>query len=74
MLNENKIICGTIMMSNVRVKPHLTGRITQRFTLRFIAGKEFQNHRSRLNVITDADVNVSFDDSEIPDYQTISHD
>lgn len=37
-------------------------------------GKEFQNHRSRLNVITDADANVSFDDSEIPDYQTISYD
>lgn len=73
MLNEKKIICGIIMMSNVRGKPHLTGRITQRFTLRFIAGKEFQNHRSRLNVITDADANVSFDDSEItrlPDYKS----
>lgn len=45
--------------------------VTQRFTLRFIARK-FQTHRSRFNVITDADTNVSFDDSEILDYQTIS--
>lgn len=69
MVNKNKI--NYVSMSGVRGKPHLTGRITQRFTLRFIEGQQFQNHRSRLNVIIDADANNSFDNSEILGYQII---
>jgi len=66
MLIKNKINIGIIIMNRVRGKSH--------FNVTIHRGEGISESSIKINIITDADANISFDNSEILDYQTISYD